>query len=173
MIDGAQSPAGTARPGDLFAPDGRLLASAGARFLARLIDAGVLLAAYVAVLALLFGAAAVARAAGGTLPPAVIAVGVALAVLGLPYLYEVEFARRRGGRTLGKQALHLAIAPLAAGCPLSRGGLAKRWATTLVFNILTTVYVGYLDVLWLLWDKPYRQCLHDKAAGTVVVQVPR
>ncbi|MFK4273751.1 RDD family protein, partial [Streptomyces milbemycinicus] len=26
-----------------------------------------------------------------------------------------------------------------------------------------------INVLWCTWDRPYRQCLHDKAAKTVVV----
>jgi RDD family len=30
---------------------------------------------------------------------------------------------------------------------------------------------GLLDSLWLLWDKPHRQCLHDKVADTVVIKV--
>jgi uncharacterized RDD family membrane protein YckC len=93
-----------------------------------------------------------------------------VAVLGLPYLYEAEFVLRHGGRTLGKQAMKLVIVPLVAEQPLNRGVLAKRWRATTFFNNLTTCYVGYLDALWLLWDKPYRQCLHDKFAATVVVR---
>ena len=32
-------------------------------------------------------------------------------------------------------------------------------------------FLGYLDGFWQLWDKPYRQCLHDKWPRTVVVKV--
>jgi hypothetical protein len=39
------------------------------------------------------------------------------------------------------------------------------------FDLLSNCYVGLLDPLWCLWDKPYRQCLHDKPAKTVVVKV--
>ena len=38
----------------------------------------------------------------------------------------------------------------------------------------TQLYVpffSWIDGLWQLWDQPYRQCLHDKWAGTVVVKV--
>jgi hypothetical protein len=28
------------------------------------------------------------------------------------------------------------------------------------------------NVLYCTWDQPYRQCLHDKAARTVVVSAP-
>ncbi len=27
-----------------------------------------------------------------------------------------------------------------------------------------------LDLLWQLWDQPYRQCLHDKITNTIVVR---
>jgi uncharacterized RDD family membrane protein YckC len=41
-------------------------------------------------------------------------------------------------------------------------------------GILSAVCVGalfwLLNVLWCTWDQPYRQCLHDKAAKTVVVR---
>jgi len=30
-----------------------------------------------------------------------------------------------------------------------------------------------VDGLWQLWDKPFQQCLHDKAAGTVGVKLTR
>jgi hypothetical protein len=29
--------------------------------------------------------------------------------------------------------------------------------------------LAQLNVLWLLWDKALRQCLHDKTAKTIVV----
>jgi hypothetical protein len=32
-------------------------------------------------------------------------------------------------------------------------------------------FLPYLDGLWQLWDKPYQQTLHDKAAKTVVIKV--
>jgi uncharacterized RDD family membrane protein YckC len=164
MIDQTQSPTVGA------APDGRLLATAGSRFVARILDTLVLLAALAVAVGLLIGMSAGFRAIHAEPPTVVGAIVIGLMLLGVPYLYEVEFARWRGGRTLGKAALRIAIAPLAAGAPLTRGMLARRWASALAFNALTQVFVGYLDPLWLLWDKPYRQCLHDKAAGTVVVR---
>ena len=33
-------------------------------------------------------------------------------------------------------------------------------------------FLSYVDGLWQLWDKPYQQTLHDKAAKTVVIKVP-
>jgi TctA family transporter len=39
-----------------------------------------------------------------------------------------------------------------------------------IIGILVGVFV-LVNVLWQLWDKPLQQCLHDKAAGTVVVKV--
>jgi hypothetical protein len=32
-------------------------------------------------------------------------------------------------------------------------------------------FLGLIDGLWQLWDKPLQQCLHDKAAQTVVVKL--
>jgi hypothetical protein len=34
-------------------------------------------------------------------------------------------------------------------------------------------FFNLLDGLWMLWDKPYLQALHDKAADTAVIKVPR
>lgn len=100
-----------------------------------------------------------------------ISLGVSL-VLGatVGYLYHVELALRTG-QTPGKRLLKIFIVPVGGlpGHELSRGTLAKRWGSTFGLNLVP--FGGYLDGLWQLWDKPYQQCLHDKAAGTVVVKV--
>jgi len=31
--------------------------------------------------------------------------------------------------------------------------------------------LNWIDGLWQLWDKPYRQCLHDKFAETLVIKL--
>lgn len=53
---------------------------------------------------------------------------------------------------------------------LTRGMLAKRWVSALGCAIFASCG-GILDPLWLLWDRPYRQCLHDKWPRTIVVQL--
>jgi uncharacterized RDD family membrane protein YckC len=73
------------------------------------------------------------------------------------------------GRTLGKRALRIRIRPLVADLPLTWGQVVARWG---VFEACSLVLGGLpllLDCLWPLWDKPWRQALHDKAARTIVV----
>ena len=31
-------------------------------------------------------------------------------------------------------------------------------------------FFNWIDGLWQLWDKPFQQCLHDKAVTSVVVR---
>jgi uncharacterized RDD family membrane protein YckC len=73
------------------------------------------------------------------------------------------------GRTLGKRALGIRIRPLAADIGLSWGQVVSRWG---VFEACSIVLGGLpllVDCLWPLWDRPWRQALHDKVARTVVV----
>ena len=75
------------------------------------------------------------------------------------------------GRTLGKRALGLRIRPLAADVPLTWGQVVVRWG---VFEACSIVLGGLpllLDCLWPLWDKPWRQALHDKTARTVTTKL--
>jgi uncharacterized RDD family membrane protein YckC len=90
--------------------------------------------------------------------------------LGLTYLYFVEFVLRRDGQTLGKLLLKIRVMPVDPAAPLTRTDLVKRWAVESVAGAFVPV-LTYIDGLWQLWDKPLRQCLHDKAAQTVVVKL--
>jgi uncharacterized RDD family membrane protein YckC len=155
---------------DPVAPDGRPLAGAGQRFGARVIDSILLVIGIVVPFAI--AVPIVAQLPDDS--PAIIAIMLPVTVfglLGVPYLYDVEYPLARGGQTPGKQIVKITVAPLDPGARLTRGMLAKRWLLTLVFNLLANCYVGFLDPLWLLWDKPYRQCLHDKWPRTVVVKL--
>jgi uncharacterized RDD family membrane protein YckC len=96
--------------------------------------------------------------------------GLMLVGVALTYVYFVEFQLRRG-QTIGKKVMKLKIVAVdPAEIQLQRGAYAKRWA---VQNLVSAVlpFFSYLDGLWQLWDKPLQQCLHDKAAKTVVVKV--
>jgi uncharacterized RDD family membrane protein YckC len=86
------------------------------------------------------------------------------------YLYYVEMMHRRG-QTVGKRALRIRVMCVDPAAPLTRGVAAKRWAIQFVVPSVVAIF-GLLDGLWQLWDKPFRQCLHDKVAGTVVVKLP-
>jgi uncharacterized RDD family membrane protein YckC len=85
------------------------------------------------------------------------------------YIYYVEMLYKTG-TTVGKRVMKIKIVRLDdPSVPLTRGVAAKRW-------LLSHVVAGFvpglqlLDGLWQLWDQPYRQCLHDKWAGTIVVK---
>lgn len=143
------------------------LASLGQRFLARLIDTVILI-----VLDLLFSAAVL----GSDLSdPADAGYGkqvVAGALTFVAYfLYEGAMMAARG-QTLGKMALRIRAARLADGAVPGGSG----WTRAAVYalpGVLGAILIGplfwLLNSLWCTWDKPYRQCLHDKAAKTVVV----
>ena len=165
------------------APDGRPLASFVDRLVARIID-GLILGGVVLVLVIPIFVVFVTqlprpgvddRGQVDNFPGfllAILAVEVAwlLLALAVTYLYEVEWLLRNG-QTIGKRIMKIKVVPLEPGAPLTRKSAAMRW---LVGNV-ATVFVPlfrWLDGLWQLWDKPYLQCLHDKAARTVVVKLP-
>jgi uncharacterized RDD family membrane protein YckC len=142
------------------------LASMRARVGARLVDIGVVLVPYLALVALL---ARVDESAGDGLPIWVF--GLALLVGGL---YEVPLVWRRGW-TVGKRVLGLRVARL------DDGATPGLWPSTVRYGIpglIVTVpspVVASLAVLVVLsagWN-PRRQGFHDRMAGTVVVRASR
>jgi uncharacterized RDD family membrane protein YckC len=153
-------------------PDGRLLASFGDRFVARIIDfliaMGVSIVIMVPLLILMIAAIA-------TEEPSLIALAAIayLAVFVLSfvfsYVYEVEL-QLKNGQTYGKRIAKIQVVPMAPGAPLTRGILVKRWLIWGLGGSLVPLLI-WVDGLWQLWDKPYQQCLHDKFAETVVVKV--
>jgi uncharacterized RDD family membrane protein YckC len=84
-------------------------------------------------------------------------------------LYQLP-QNKAWGRTLGKRALGLRIRPLAADVPLGWGQVIARWGVFEAFSIVLGGLPLLLDCLWPLWDKPWQQALHDKAAKTIVVR---
>jgi uncharacterized RDD family membrane protein YckC len=75
------------------------------------------------------------------------------------------------GQTLGKRVMGTKVVTADTHAPISGGAAGRRAA---VFALPSAVpYVGGLfeliNELWLTWDTK-RQCLHDKAARTVVVK---
>jgi uncharacterized RDD family membrane protein YckC len=157
------------------APDGRPLAHLGKRLAARLID-GIFEFLVLVVLGGVVvggGTALISYLTGGDSPftPIYAITTILVVVIGSQYWYEVELPLRWNGQTPGKHFLKLAIAPLAPGARLTRGQLAGRYGLLVLANILSNCYIGLLDPLWCLWDKPYKQCLHDKPPNTVVISV--
>ncbi|MFC7920749.1 RDD family protein [Streptomyces cinereoruber] len=88
----------------------------------------------------------------------------ALLVIGL--LYEV-LPTAKWGRTLGKKLCGIQVRDIEAHEPPTFGGALKRW---LVYGVLGLLAVGVLNVLWCVFDRPWRQCWHDKAARTFVAR---
>jgi uncharacterized RDD family membrane protein YckC len=166
------------------APNGMPLANFGDRLLAVLIDGAVLVGVSL-VLAIPTTLGILAAIAGATAntsssetPSVGLLVGVPLLiellyfllVVAAGYVYHVEMFGRTGV-TWGKQAMKLRLIRLDdLSAPVDRGVLAKRWATQSLVGAAVPFF-SWIDGLWQLWDKPYQQCLHDKAAGTIVVKV--
>ncbi len=75
------------------------------------------------------------------------------------------------GQTFGKKWMKIRVAMLENGAnPVGQPG----WTRAAVYSLPPVVpccgsLFWLVNVLWCLWDKPYQQCLHDKAAKTVVV----
>ncbi|MFD9129909.1 RDD family protein [Kitasatospora sp. NPDC059571] len=76
----------------------------------------------------------------------------------------------RDGQTLGKKLMKIRVAMLVDG---SVPGSAVAWTRSATFVLPALICCGGLwwpiDGLFGVFDKPYRQCIHDKAAKTVVV----
>ncbi|QFG24814.1 RDD family protein [Actinomadura sp. WMMB 499] len=72
------------------------------------------------------------------------------------------------GQTLGKMLLRIRVVRADDGGPVVSSQAAARSA---FYSVLGGICgcIGFIDVLWILWDRR-RQALHDKIARTVVVK---
>jgi uncharacterized RDD family membrane protein YckC len=75
------------------------------------------------------------------------------------------------GQTIGKRALGTQVVTVDGRGKVSAGAAGGRAAVYALVPVVPLVggLFGLLNELWLTWD-PRRQCLHDKAAHTVVVK---
>ncbi|MGR6970685.1 RDD family protein [Streptomyces cynarae] len=90
---------------------------------------------------------------------------IVLAVLlGFGVLYEA-LPTAKWGRTLGKKVCGLEVRDIEAHEPPTFGQALRRW---LVYSVPGVLVVGVVGVLWCVFDRPWRQCWHDKAAHTFV-----
>ncbi|MFE5088914.1 RDD family protein [Streptomyces sp. NPDC056638] len=90
--------------------------------------------------------------------------GVLGAFLVLGVLLEA-LPTAKWGRTLGKKLCGLEVRGIESHEIPSFGAALRRW---LVYGVLGVLVVGVVNVLWCLFDRPWRQCWHDKAAHTFV-----
>ncbi|WP_308405664.1 RDD family protein [Streptomyces tardus] len=88
------------------------------------------------------------------------------AVLVFGLLYEA-LPNARWGRTLGKKLLGLRVLSMEEQEPPGFGRAAVRW---LVQGSLGFLVIGVVNLFWAFVDKPWRQCWHDKAAGTFTAE---
>jgi len=91
------------------------------------------------------------------------------------WAYEVP-AVANTGQTLGKRLARLKVVPVEPGGQLGFARSFRRWNTLGLPTLLWICCVGFIlqliDCVYLLFDRPLRQALHDKSAQTVVVQLP-
>jgi uncharacterized RDD family membrane protein YckC len=96
-------------------------------------------------------------------------VGIVLVVLWLAFYilgYWVYFEGSESGQTLGKRAVGIRVRSTSGG----RASYAQAFGRNIVARVIGFIpIVGLIDVLWPLWDSQ-KQCLHDKAASTIVVR---
>ncbi|MFD0685825.1 RDD family protein [Actinomadura fibrosa] len=108
----------------------------------------------------------------------------------LPFIYEaVQLSM--WGRTLGKRVLGLGVVQVRpAGAPLTTTQAVWRAGIThvayqlgvfffLVLAVMVWSYAAYgmllvwagalMAYLWAIWDQPLHQALHDRFAGTIVI----
>lgn len=154
-------------------------AALGKRFAARLIDT-VVLGAVVAAVSTPFVSGALthidakiqaAKTSGETVTvwlidgTTAVQFGIVLAaLLVLGALYEA-LPTAKWGHTLGKKLLGLDVRDIGSHEPPSFAAALRRW---LVHGVLAVLLIGIVNVLWCLFDRPWRQCWHDKAAHTFV-----
>jgi uncharacterized RDD family membrane protein YckC len=154
-------------------------AGLGKRLAARLIDS-VILGAVTAAAAVPLGTKALdhvqhkideAKLSGRTVTVWLLdgttgtSLGIVLAVLlVVGVLYEV-LPTAKWGRTLGKKLCGVEVRDIEAHEPPTFGAALRRW---LVYSVPGLLGIGIVGVLWCLFDRPWRQCWHDKAAHTFV-----
>lgn len=89
---------------------------------------------------------------------------IALAVAGSYEIWQLT----RWGQTVGKRLVNVRVTDRDGVRDPSLGQATRRWLSSCVLMVVPIA--ALLDAMWSLWDQPYRQCLHDKAAGTIVIR---
>jgi uncharacterized RDD family membrane protein YckC len=190
---GAHAPGG--RP-PMPRPHGLMLAGAGSRFVARIVD--VLAVLLLCVIANAWFAVQFWRGfapyiteawrrvmAGDSntegLPTPAESTGTLLlmmlvATTAVWFAYEVP-GSANSGQTLGKRLLGIKVVRVESEERLGFGRAFRRWGRLGLPTLLWSCWgIGFLlqiiDCLFVAIDRPLRQALHDKAANTVVVRVP-
>ncbi|MQA02724.1 MAG: hypothetical protein GEV07_08405 [Streptosporangiales bacterium] len=79
------------------------------------------------------------------------------------------------GRTLGHRLLGLRVVMFTGRRKVGFGRALLRYLVFYGINAVPVVgpFFTFVNYLWCIFDKPYRQCLHDKVAGTFVLHPAR
>jgi uncharacterized RDD family membrane protein YckC len=170
---------GYAPPPPALAPTGQPLAEFVDRVMATVMDGLILSAVLLVVSVSTFGVvfAVVAPGDGGAeefdqaFALAFFAGWLVFVILmiGGSYIYYVQMMYG-SGQTVGKRVMKIQVIPVRPGEQLTRAMAARRWLAYFVPGMIIPFW-SWLEGLWQLWDKPYRQCLHDKFAETVVIKL--
>ncbi|GLK06620.1 hypothetical protein GCM10017600_00250 [Streptosporangium carneum] len=156
------------------------------RLVARLID-GIILSIPTVIITIVLGAILItqssydltsgAGSAGGGAFLAALLVGI---VAGLIYIAYEFLMLKQNGQTVGKMVMGIKVVTvggtlqggLSSDVALKRAGVL--WGPLVLRGIPVLGWIANIfslvNSLWLLWDKPLQQCLHDKVATTVVVK---
>ena len=178
-------------------PHGFALASAGTRFAARFIDVGAVLIlnllvnsyfVYLFVIDFVpyYRAVMSAWRRGDTEFPqaperlSTLLIVITLLAMALWFAYEVP-ATAQSGQTLGKRLYSIKVVRIENLEPLGFLRAWRRWnpmgGPLLLFAFICcapfAILLQALDVMFVLLDRMQRMALHDRSAGTYVVQLPK
>jgi uncharacterized RDD family membrane protein YckC len=151
-------------PPEMTGPPPEALGNQGARLAARFLDAVFMTLAGVLVAGLITVIQNVLEEPEST---EVLIGFVGYGLLGLALLCYEPVMVWETGATFGKRICGLRVARVADGEDLSFGRSWLRWFMSFFMGFVP--FLGLLDGLWCLWDKPFQQSLHDKAADSVVL----
>jgi len=178
-------------------PHGFVLAGPGARFAARIIDIGAVLVlnlivnswfVYLFVIDFVpyYRSVMDAWLRGDTEFPqaperlSTLLIVITLLAMALWFAYEVP-ATAHSGQTLGKRVYSIKVVRVENLEPVGFLRAWRRWnpmgGPLLLFAFICcapfAILLQALDVMFVLLDRMQRMALHDRSAGTYVVQLPR
>ncbi|MFI5955446.1 RDD family protein [Cryptosporangium sp. NPDC051539] len=98
---------------------------------------------------------------------------IIILTIGLWFAYEVP-ATANSGQTLGKRLVGIRVVKVVDDSSLTFGQSIRRWLILMLPSPAGSFLCGFplqlADLLWCIWDRPARQCLHDKAVTSIVVR---
>jgi len=102
-------------------------------------------------------------------------IAIVLLAAAIWWAYEVP-STADTGQTVGKRVMRIKVVLVERDGHLGFGRSFRRWNTLGLPTMLWLCCIGFLlqliDCLYVLFDRPLRQALHDKSAQTVVVALP-